>query len=247
MLANASPFETARLRGRSLLTEVEAKTVVQAAGIATSRTVLTTSPQEAARVAAEMGFPVVLKVVSAEVTHKSDSGGVRLNLQDPSEVEAAYQRILDDVQKHEPGASIEGVSVQRMVTEGIEIIVGGVCDPQFGPVVAFGLGGVWVEILEDVTFRVLPIERSDAAEMIREIQGFPLLNGVRGQPPADLTAIEDVILGVASLMERHPDIESLDLNPVIVGPSGAVAVDARVLLSPDVAPNAASVGPATTA
>lgn len=231
-MATESPIATARTRQRTLLTEIESKGLVESAGITATRTVLASTRDEAARIAADVGFPVVLKVVSPDVIHKSDAGGVLLDLADEAAVVDAYDRIVSAVRAQEPDATIEGVSVQPMVRGGLEVIVGGLNDPQFGPVVAFGLGGIWVEVLKDVTFRVLPITPTDAAEMVREIQGYPLLAGVRGQPAADLASIERVILGVASLMEAHADIESLDLNPVLVGPDGAIAVDARVLLSP---------------
>jgi acyl-CoA synthetase (NDP forming) len=159
-----------------------------------------------------------LKVVSPDVTHKSDA------------VRDAFQAIAESVKRHEPEARIEGISVQRMAEPGIEVIVGVSADPQFGPVLMFGLGGVLVEVLKDVAFRIIPIEPRDARQMVREIKGFPLLQGFRGQDPADLAALEKLLLDVSAFAEAHPEVQELDLNPVFAYKDGAVAVDARIVL-----------------
>jgi acyl-CoA synthetase (NDP forming) len=215
---------------RTVLSEVEAKRMLAEAGVPIVETRLATDREAAVATASELGFPVALKVVSPQVTHKSDAGGVKLGLTSSNEVAAAYDAIVTSVAKAAPGANIEGVSVQRMAEPGIEVIVGTTTDPQFGPVLMFGLGGVLVEVLKDVAFRIVPIERRDAAQMVREIQGFPLLRGYRGQPPADLNALEELLLQVSAYVEANSQVAELDLNPVFAYQKGALLVDARIVL-----------------
>jgi acyl-CoA synthetase (NDP forming) len=156
---------------------------------------------------------------------------VKLNLADESAAGAAFDEILAAAKKAQPDARIDGVSVQKMTAPGTEVIVGVNADPQFGPVLMFGLGGVLVEVLEDVAFRIVPIEPRDARRMVREIKGFKLLEGYRGQPPADVAALESMLLKVSQFVDSHPEVAELDLNPVFAYPDGAVAVDARIVLS----------------
>lgn len=221
----------ARAEGRTLLNEVEAKQLLRDAGVSVAVTTLARSADEAAQQAEEAGFPVVLKIVSPDISHKSDVGGVKLNLKTADEVRAAYEEIVASAKKHVPGARIEGVAVQHMAPQGTEVIVGMTTDPQFGPVMMFGLGGIMVEVLKDVAFRLVPLEEKDARQMIQEIKGRPILEGVRGQPPADLAALQDTLLKVSKFVEEHPEIRELDLNPVFAYPDGAVAVDARIVIS----------------
>jgi acyl-CoA synthetase (NDP forming) len=225
-------IERARGEGRTLLNEVESKELLEAAGIATSGAHLARSADQAAALADQLGYPVVLKILSADISHKSDVGGVALNLGDAAAVRDAYERMMAAVRAAEPDARIDGVSVQRQAAAGTEVIVGVTTDPQFGPVVMFGLGGVLVEVLRDVAFRLVPLEPRDAHQIVREIKGFPLLQGYRGAPPADLAALEDLVLKVSRFVEAHPEVEELDLNPVFAYPDGAVAVDARIIVSP---------------
>jgi acyl-CoA synthetase (NDP forming) len=225
-------IERARGEGRTLLNEVESKELLEAAGIATSGARLARSADQAAALADQLGYPVVLKILSADISHKSDVGGVALNLGDAAAVRDAYERMMAAVRAAEPDARIDGVSVQRQAAAGTEVIVGVTTDPQFGPVVMFGLGGVLVEVLRDVAFRLVPLEPRDAHQIVREIKGFPLLQGYRGAPPADLAALEDLVLKVSRFVETHPEVEELDLNPVFAYPDGAVAVDARIIVSP---------------
>lgn len=220
-------LEQARAEGRAVLNEVESKQILAAAGLPIIPTKLATSPSQAAEIAAAFGFPVVLKVVATEISHKSDHGGVHLNLQDAAAVRAAYDEIHAATSHL---AAIDGVSVQPMASPGVELVVGLTRDPQFGPVVMVGLGGVLVEILEDIALRLVPLTPSDAAVMVREIKGLPLLQGYRGTPPVDLPAIEAILLAVSRFAAANPDIAELDLNPVIASPDGAVAVDARIVL-----------------
>jgi acyl-CoA synthetase (NDP forming) len=173
----------------------------------------------------------VVKVVSPDIVHKTDVGGVRLGLKTPEEVSRAFHEVTAAARQHMPQARILGVSVQRQAAPGVEVIVGMSKDPQFGPVIMFGLGGILVELFRDVSFRIVPLEPRDARQMIREIKGLPLLMGYRGQPPADLDALERLILRVSELVEAYPEIAELDLNPVFARPDGAEAVDARIVLS----------------
>ena len=227
----AAIIDQARKQGRTLLTEVEAKQLLSEAGLPVVEARLAKTRDEAIAIAGELGYPVALKVVSAQISHKSDVGGVKLGLADAGPVGAAFDAIVQSASKAVPDATIDGVSVQRMAAPGIEVIAGMTTDPQFGPVLMFGLGGVLVEVLKDVAFRVVPITARDARQMVRDIQGFPLLQGYRGQEPADLDALEALLLKLSSFVEAHPDVAELDLNPVFAYPKGAVAVDARIALS----------------
>jgi len=227
----AGIIEEARKQGRTLLTEIEAKQLLEDAGVPVSPARLATSADEAAKMADGLGYPVVLKIVSPQITHKSDVGGVALNLNSTAEVREAYDRIVASAKQHEPSATIDGAAVQRMERQGIEVIIGMTKDPQFGPVLMFGLGGVMVEILKDVAFRIIPINDRDARQMIDEIKGKPLLDGYRGSEPADVEKLRALLLKVSSFIEQHPEVEELDLNPVFAYGDGAIAVDARIVLA----------------
>jgi acyl-CoA synthetase (NDP forming) len=222
--------DNARKQGRTL-TEVEAKQLLAQAGLPVVETRLAVTKKEAVEAAKKLGYPVVLKIVSPQITHKSDVGGVKLNLASAEAVGDAFDAIMQAARTAAPEATIEGVSVQRMAEPGIEVIVGVSTDAQFGPVLMFGLGGVLVEVLKDVAFRVIPITPRDARQMVREIQGYPLLQGYRGQEQADVEALEELLLKLSQFIEQHPEIEELDLNPVFAYPKGALTVDARILLS----------------
>lgn len=221
----------ARAEGRTLLNEVEAKAILREAGIPATAATLAKTREEALGQANEMGYPVVLKVVSRDIAHKSDTGGVQLNLKDSEAVAAAFDAIMANAHKAAPSARIDGVSVQQMAKPGTEVIVGMTTDPQFGPVMMFGLGGIMVEVLKDVSFRIIPLSEKDAGQMIDEIKGKPVLDGVRGQPPADVAALRATILKVSQLVEQHPEIQELDLNPIFAYPDGVLAVDARIVVS----------------
>jgi acetate---CoA ligase (ADP-forming) subunit beta len=226
----AEVIDNARSQGRTLLTEIESKQVLHEGGIPVALAVLARDAHEAATAAEKAGFPVVLKIVSPNVTHKSDVGGVRLGLESKEDVKEAFNEIIAAVKVAQPDARIQGVAVQKMAPEGTEVIVGMSKDPQFGPVMMFGLGGILVEVLKDVAFRIVPLEPKDAREMVREIKGFPVLEGVRGQPPSNVAALENLILKTSEFIEAHPVIEELDLNPVFAYPDGVLAVDARIVL-----------------
>jgi acyl-CoA synthetase (NDP forming) len=226
-------IRAARKEGRTYLTELESKQILKEAGIDTTEIRLAKSRAEAISLSKESGFPVVLKIVSPDVIHKSDAGGVKLNLDSQKEVAKAFDDIISAIKKHEPTARIEGVAVQRMARPGTEVIIGMYKDAQFGPVLMFGLGGIFVEVLKDISFRIVPLTRRDAREMIREIKGYPILEGYRGQEPANIAVLEDFLLKVSDFVERRPEIKELDINPIIVYRDGALAVDARVILESD--------------
>jgi len=215
---------------RALLTEVESKQLLEKAGINVVKTKLATSMKEAVALSKEIGFPVVLKIASPDVIHKSDAGGVKVGLNNGAQVSRAYREIMTSVKQKHPKATIDGVSVQPMAKPGVEVIIGMFKDPQFGPVLMFGLGGILVEILKDVSFRIVPLARRDAREMITDIKGYPVLEGYRGQEPANIPFLEEMLLKVSDFAERNPEIKELDLNPIFAYRDGAVAVDARIVL-----------------
>jgi acyl-CoA synthetase (NDP forming) len=226
-------ISNARKQGRTTLTEIESKQVFNSVGVNTIETKLASSQQEAVSLSERIGFPVVLKIASADISHKSDAGGVRVGLKNKTEVKKAYKEIMASARQKYPSANIEGVSVQSLARPGIEIIIGMFKDPQFGPVLMFGLGGILVEVLKDVSFRIVPLERRDAREMIKEIKGYPLLQGYRGQEPADIPYLEDLLLKISDFVEQTPEIKEIDLNPIFAYKDGAVVVDARIVLKED--------------
>ncbi|HYM29654.1 MAG TPA: acetate--CoA ligase family protein [Candidatus Cybelea sp.] len=232
--ALASPIEkpapSPRLPIPSMpMNEVETMVLLRRAGLPMVDERLAKNAAEAERAAAELGFPVVLKVVSADILHKSDVGGVALDLKDAAAVREAFKRIMTTVRSHEPKARIDGCLVAPMVGDGVETILGVNRDPVLGPVVMFGLGGIFVEALKDVTFRVAPFGLKEAHRMIRDIRAYPILEGLRGRPPADVDALAETLSRLSAFTAAHADdIESLDLNPVMVRPKGkgVVALDA---------------------
>jgi acetyl-CoA synthetase (ADP-forming) len=223
-------FSQARIEGRKVLLETEAKTICRDYGIPVTNFVLAKSKADASRFAEHMGFPVVLKVVSPQIVHKSDAGGVILDLDSPVEVRSAYAKILKNAKNYNPAAKIVGVVVQEMAPASTEVIVGAIKDPQFGQTLMFGLGGIFVELLKDVAFRIAPITENDALEMMAEVKAYPLLKGYRNSPPADIKAIAEVLLNTSRLVMDYPEIKELDLNPVIAYEKGVKTVDARIIL-----------------
>jgi acyl-CoA synthetase (NDP forming) len=229
-MAGQKIIEKARKEGRTLLTEIEAKELLKEAGISVVETKLASSKEQAVAVSQKLGFPVALKIASSDVVHKSDAGGVKLGLKTATQVGKAYDDIMKSIKKAFPDAKIEGVSVQTMAKPGVEVIIGMSKDAQFGPVLMFGLGGVLVEILKDVSFRIVPLLKRDAKEMVRDIKGFPLLQGYRGSEPMDVENLENILLKVSDFVEKTPEVKELDLNPIFAYKDGAIAVDARVIL-----------------
>jgi acyl-CoA synthetase (NDP forming) len=224
-------LEDVRRDGRTKLTEFEAKQLLVAAGIAGTREELASSEQAAVSSAQSIGYPVVLKISSPDILHKTEAGGVRVGVADDETVRRAYQEIMNAINKQHPAAKIDGVLVQEMVEGGIETILGVANRPPFGPVVAFGLGGVLVELLKDVTLRLAPIDESGAAEMLDEIKGSKMLDGYRGQVAADRAALAQAIARLSDLAVRfHADIEELDINPLVVKGDRVLALDALITL-----------------
>jgi len=217
--------------GRRNLLEPEAKTICLEYGIPTPSYKVAASPASAAALAGELGYPVVLKIVSPEIVHKTEVGGVMVGLSSSAAVESAYLRILENVRAHRPNARISGILVQKMAPESTEVIVGSLNDPQFGHTILFGLGGVFVEILKDVSFRIAPLKERDAREMIYEIKGYSVLRGYRGFPPADQDAIVRILLSASRLVTENGQISQMDLNPIMVYERGALVADVRMLLS----------------
>jgi len=230
MKKSSDAFTQARKEGRNYLLEPEAKIVCMEYGIPVTRFKVALTQDETVKFADQIGYPIVLKIVSPDILHKFDVGGVMLNLQNSAEIKDAYNKILENVKRHKPDAKIVGVLVQEMAPTATEVIVGSTKDPQFGPALMFGLGGIFVEILKDVTFRIAPITESDAKEMITEVKAYPILKGYRGQPPADIDAIVKILLNTSRLIMDHMEIKELDLNPIMVYEKGAKTVDARIIL-----------------
>lgn len=230
----SSRLSQALREGRAELGEAEARPILAAVGVPQPRAELARTAAEAGRMAVAIGFPVALKIVSADIFHKSEVGGIALQLADETAVRDAFDAMMARVLERRPGAQIEGALVAEMVRPGHELIVGMRRDPQFGPLVMVGLGGIYVELLKDVAFRVAPFDRNEARRMIAETHAGKLLSGLRGQPPADLAAVVDVILQVAQLALDHPQIQEIDINPLMVYPAGAepgaLAVDVRMVL-----------------
>jgi len=185
---------------------------------------------EAERIAEELGYSVVLKVVSPNVVHKSDAGGVLLGLDDGAGVREGFETLVERVSSSVPGVRIEGALVCKEAPEGLEVIVGALEDATFGPTVMVGMGGIFTEVLRDVSFRVAPLERRDAEEMMKEIRGYPLLKGARGQAPLDVSSLADLLLSVSRLVTEHREIKELDLNPVRLYEDGLLVLDARMIL-----------------
>ena len=225
-------FSAVRADGRTTIGDTEAQTILKAYGITTPKSDVGATPDEAVRLCREIGYPVVMKIASPDILHKSDVGGIIVGVRSDEQAREAFDTLVARAKEHMPNATIWGAQVQEMVQDAREIIIGMNRDPQFGPLVMFGLGGIYVEVLKDVTFRVAPMSASQADKMIEAIRSYPLLKGVRGQAPADLDAIADTILRVAQLVTDFPEIAELDINPLLVRAQGegAVAVDMRLIL-----------------
>jgi acetate---CoA ligase (ADP-forming) len=226
-------IKKAREDGRDALTEIEAKQVFAAYGMPITSTYLAKSEDEAVKLANKMGYPVVMKIVSPEILHKSDAGGVKVNIKDELAVRDAYQTILKNAKAYKADANIHGIAIQEMAPWGTEVILGSINDPTFGPTVMFGLGGIFVEVLKDVTFRVAPVSIAQAKDMIGEIRGAPILAGVRGEAPRDIDAMADTVSRYSKMIEDlKAEISESDANPVLVYEQGKgiKVVDARIIL-----------------
>ncbi len=223
-------FKAASDEGRNNLLETESMDLLRAYGIKVPEARRATGAKEAVRIAEEIGWPVAMKVLSPDILHKSDAGGVKLGLNDSIQIKRAFEEIMKSAEKVTDRSRILGTIISPMVPPGQECIVGMVRDHQFGPVIMFGLGGIFVEVLKDVSFRVAPVAQEDIDAMVKEIKGFKILAGTRGEKPKDIRAIKDIIARMSQMVVDHPEIQEVDLNPVIVHEEGASIVDARVII-----------------
>jgi acetyl coenzyme A synthetase (ADP forming)-like protein len=226
-------FDQARSENRLTIGDAESRAILQAYSLRIPQSELADTPEKAAHIAGIIGYPVVLKIASPDILHKTDIGGVKVGLQNPSDIRDAYELMVYRAQRYLPDARIWGCLVQEMAPSGgLEVLVGMNRDPQFGPLITFGLGGIYVEILRDVTFRVAPFSRREAEEMLTQIRAHALLDGVRGQPPMDKAAIVDTLLRISQLVQDFPEITELDINPLMVyhQGEGALSLDMRLVL-----------------
>lgn len=222
--------------GRKALLEPEAKALLSAWGIDAPKSVSGQWPvasglKDIESTLKELTPPLVLKIVSSEIVHKSDVGGVIADLKGVEEISTALNEMEKNIKKRAPKARIEGFLLEKMAPKGVEVIIGGLMDPQFGPAVMFGIGGVAVELLKDVTFRLAPIKRSEAMEMMKDLKGYPLLTGFRGSRPVDLKRLADAIVSVSEIVSESDGIREIEINPLLVYEKGVMAVDARIVLT----------------
>jgi acyl-CoA synthetase (NDP forming) len=224
-------IQKALQEGRSSLLIPESQQICKLHHIPTPVSHVVQNVDEAATKGKMIGFPVVLKIISPQILHKSDVGGVVLGIADETALKKAYPKVISNVHKNNIKAEVLGVLIEKMMPPSTEVIVGGIRDSQFGPSVMFGMGGIFTEVYKDVAFRVAPVDKIDALNLIHELRGSKILEGIRGQPPADINALVDVLIDVSSLMSQHSAISQLDLNPVIAYPDGVCAVDTRIVLA----------------
>jgi acetyltransferase len=223
-------IDAARSERRRFLLEHEAKQLLELHGTPASRDMVAKSAAEAVQIAGKLACDVALKIVSPNILHKSEAGGVRTHLRGEKQVRQAYETIIANAKTFNPQADIRGILVSPMADKGVEVIIGTKYDDQFGPIIMYGLGGIMVEILKDVAFRVLPLTPATARRMIEETKSAPILDGVRGMPPSDKKSLEKILMQCSEVMESYPEIQEMDLNPVIVHQEGLSVVDARMIL-----------------
>jgi acetyl-CoA synthetase (ADP-forming) len=214
---------------RSLL-EPEAKEIIKSIGIPVPDSGIAKDSEEAIRIAESIGYPVVLKIISPHVVHKTDFGGVKIGAKNKDEVKRDFSDIIENVRRKVPDAEVMGILVEKMVPQSTEVIIGGIRDIQFGPAIMFGLGGIFTEILKDISFRLAPLTREEASGMMEELKGYPIIEGYRGSRPLDRESLSDAMVKVSRMMEEIKDIQEIDLNPVFLYPVGLTVVDARIIL-----------------
>lgn len=224
-------IQKALQEGRSSLLLQESQQICKLHHISTPVSHVVQNVGEAVTKGEEMGFPVVLKIISPQIFHKSDVGGVVLGIETEAALKEAYPKLIAEVRKNNPKAEVLGVLIEKMMPSSTEVIVGGIRDSQFGPSIMFGMGGIFTEVYRDVAFRVAPVDKIDALNLIHELRGSKILEGIRGQPPADLDSLVGILMDVSSLMLQHRAVSQLDLNPVIAYPDGVCAVDTRIVLA----------------
>ncbi len=215
------------------LNEVETKKLLREYGIPFPKNAVAKTVEEAVKYSNEIGYPVVMKIVSPDIIHKTDVGGVVVGISNAEEAKSAFEAIMKNVKEKAPNAKIEGVLIEEMIQGGHEVIIGGLRDNTFGPLVMFGgVGGIFVELFEDVSFRLAPVNHSEALEMIKETRGYKILQGYRGMPPGDLDGLADLIVKISMIMDKHSEILELDLNPVRVFSDRVVVLDAKGFVKP---------------
>ncbi len=223
-------FAKLKLEKRNNLTEAEAREVLIHYGIPVAKAELVRSFEDALRFGERIGYPLVLKAISPQIIHKTEAGGVILNVRNDKELRLAYHQLLRNVKSKRPDAVLDGILVQQMLSGGYEVIVGGKYDQTFGQVLAFGFGGIFVEVYDDISFRIVPISKSDAVDMIEEVKAVKILKGYRGKKPADIPALVDIMMKTSKMLQENPEIRELDINPVFAMNQGAVATDARIII-----------------
>ncbi|NIQ05686.1 MAG: acetyl-CoA synthetase [Candidatus Korarchaeota archaeon] len=220
------------VRAKRGLPEQEARKLLAEYGISFPKHKLAKTRDEAIEIASEIGYPLVMKIVSPDVLHKTDVGGVKLHITNKKEVSKVWEDIMESVKRHEPDAEITGIFLEEEVEGGHEIIIGGTRDPVFGPTIMFGgVGGIYVELFDDVSFRLAPIAEKEAEKMMKETRGYKILTGYRGQPTADIDAIKKLLVKVSQVMNERTKIEELDLNPVRAFPDRVLVLDAKIIQS----------------
>lgn len=223
-------FEEAKKDNRNFLYEHESKKLFGLYGMPVTKIHVAKTEDDAVLAAKRIGFPIVLKIVSPQILHKSDAGGVIVGVQDEKGIREGFNKIIKNAKNYRSDAEITGILVQEMAPKGTEIIIGSTTDPTFGPTIMFGLGGIFVEILKDVSFRVAPIDRTDASEMIKEIKAYKILEGARGMPAVDQETLVDILVKTSEMLMECPEVKELDMNPVLAYPDGARIVDARIIM-----------------
>ena len=216
--------------GYTILPELEAHKVCDAYGIKCPPTRFVTNKEQCIEEGNKIGYPVVIKIFSKQIIHKSEAGGVVIGIKDKEQLAQAYDNMVNTAKERFPKAVIEGVIVQKMMDKGVETIIGGFKDPQFGPVIMFGMGGIYVEVFKDTAFRLAPIDKEEAKRQIEQTKIYKVLKGVRGQKPCDIESLSETVVNVANLLSSNKEIKEIDLNPVICYPNGCVAVDSRIVL-----------------
>jgi acetate---CoA ligase (ADP-forming) subunit beta len=223
-------FKVAKEEGRDFLFEHEAKKLFALYDMPVTKIHVAETEEEAVEASERIGYPIVLKIVSPQILHKSDAGGVIVGIENEQGIRDGFNKIIKNAKNYKPDAEITGVLVQEMAPKGTEIIVGSTTDPTFGPTLMFGLGGIFVEILKDVSFRVAPITKVDAEEMIEEIKAVKILEGARGMPPSHKPTLADILYKTSEMLMECPEIKELDMNPILAYPDGARIVDARIIM-----------------
>lgn len=223
-------FEVAKNEKRNFLYEHEAKHLFALYDMPIPKIHVATTEEEAVETANKFGYPIVLKIVSPQILHKSDAGGVIVGVKDEQGIREGFNSIIKNAKSYKANADITGILVQKMAPNGTEIIIGSITDPTFGPTLMFGLGGIFVEILKDVSFRVAPITKQDAVEMIEEIKAVKILDGARGMPPCHKPTLAEILYKTSKMLMECPEIKELDMNPILAYPDGASIVDARIIM-----------------